>query len=159
LGLDKRAQKWQNYIIMPKEDPKKAAKALILSNGKYLLLLRSAEEDICPSDWDIPGGGIEPGETEQGAMVREIKEETGIDLSSCRAIPIKRWEGLNKNGVKISGIDFLCILDSRPDVVLSPEHVEARWLSKEEILEGEEFAEWVKESVKLASEALNNNQS
>jgi 8-oxo-dGTP pyrophosphatase MutT (NUDIX family) len=111
---------------MATEDPKKAAKALILSDGKYLLLLRSAEEDIRPSDWDIPGGGIEPGETEQEAMVREVKEESGIDLSSCQAIPIKRWEGLNDKGIKISGIDFLCTLDSRPDVILSFEHVEAR---------------------------------
>lgn len=139
---------------MAKEDPKKAAKALILFNGKYLLLLRSAKEKIRPSGWDIPGGGIESGETEQGAMAREVKEETGIDLSSCQAISIKRWEGSNDKGVKISGIDFLCSLDSRPDVVLSFEHVEARWFSKEEISKGEEFVEWIKESVKLASEAL-----
>ncbi len=141
---------------MAKEDPKKAAKALILSDGKYLLLLRTEKEDIRPSDWDIPGGGIEPGETEKEAMVREVREETSIDLSSCSAVPIKRWEGVNNKGIKISGIDFFCSLDNRPDVVLSFEHVNFRWLSKEEILKGEEFAEWIKESVKLASKDLDN---
>lgn len=144
---------------MAEQDPIKAAKALILSNDKYLLLLRTAGENIHPSEWDFPGGGIEPGETEKEALVREVREETGIDISPYEAVPIKRWEEISKKGVKISGVDFFCSLDSCPDIILSVEHVEARWFSEEEIFNGEEFAEWIKESVKLASEALNNLRS
>ena len=33
--------------------------------------------------WDIPKGGAEPGESARTAAIREVREETGIDLSSA----------------------------------------------------------------------------
>lgn len=135
---------------MVKNDPKIAAKGLILFNGKYLLVLRSGEENIDPSRWDIPGGGVKAGETVSEALIREIKEETGIDISSSKIFPIKNWT-LNKGGIEFGGVDFLCILENYQKIKLSPEHIRAKWLSEKEIMDSEEIPSWLKESVELAT--------
>ena len=135
---------------MTKNDPKKAAKVLISFQEKYLLLLRNKEEEICPLEWDIPGGGIEPGESAQETLVREVKEETGIDISSSKILPIKNWQ-MDKGGIKIGGTDFLCILSKPQKIKLSREHVCARWFSKEEIAASHEIPAWLKESVERAA--------
>ena len=140
---------------MEKNDPKIAAKAVIYSEGKYLLLLRSSKEDISPSSWDIPGGGREKGESLAEALVREVREETGIDLSLSKIFSIKKWN-MDKGGIRIGGTDFLCVLDKCQKAVLSAEHVLAQWLSQEEIMNSGEIPPWLKESVELASAKLNN---
>ena len=123
---------------MTKNDTKIAAKGLILFKGKYLVVLRNEEENIDPSRWDIPGGGVENGETPLEAVIREIKEETAIDISSCKIFPIKNWK-LNKGGIEFGGTDFLCILENFQKIKLSPEHICARWLTKKKIMDSEEI--------------------
>jgi len=138
---------------MKRKDPRGAAKGLIFLKGKYLLVLRSDKENIDPSMWDIPGGGIEKGETDRETLIREIKEETGIDISSSKIFPIKKWI-LEKNGNKLSGVDFLCILERYQKIKLSPEHIRAKWLSRKEIMESKEISSWLKESVAAAAAKL-----
>lgn len=47
--------------------------AFVFKDGKILVLNGSR-------GWDIPGGHVESGEDVYGALVREIKEETGLDI-------------------------------------------------------------------------------
>ena len=138
---------------MIKNDPQIAAKVLILFKDKYLLLLRSDKEEICPSEWDIPGGGIEPGETINEALIREVKEETGIDISSSDFSPIKNWK-MNKDGMEVGGTDFLCVLADLQKISLSAEHSRAQWFSGEEIMANEEIPAWLKEDVKLSMKRI-----
>ena len=51
-------------------------------NGKLLIYLRDNKPDISfPNHWDLFGGIIEEGETPEEALVREVKEELGIELT------------------------------------------------------------------------------
>jgi len=55
------------------------ASCIVEHNGKILLLLR---QDHKPegNTWCLPAGKVEPHETIQAAVIREIREETGIEL-------------------------------------------------------------------------------
>jgi 8-oxo-dGTP pyrophosphatase MutT (NUDIX family) len=60
---------------------RRAARAVLLDPGDCVLLL-AAHDPANPSKgswWEIPGGGIDPGETSDEAARRELYEETGIE--------------------------------------------------------------------------------
>src|SRR5260370_1168754 len=51
----------------------------ILTDGGRILLIRRGHEPE-KGRWSLPGGRIEPGETDQQALVREVREETGLEV-------------------------------------------------------------------------------
>ncbi|MBK1635008.1 (deoxy)nucleoside triphosphate pyrophosphohydrolase [Rhodovulum adriaticum] len=62
-----------------------AAVALIDVDGRVLLAQRPQGKAMAGL-WEFPGGKVEPGETPEHALMRELKEELGIDTwSSCLA--------------------------------------------------------------------------
>jgi 8-oxo-dGTP diphosphatase len=66
---------------MPKDLPKLqrvAAYALIIRDDQ-ILLTRLASRISADEKWHLPGGGLDHGENPRAALVREIREETGLD--------------------------------------------------------------------------------
>ncbi len=62
-----------------------AACAMIDSDGRVLLAERPAGKSMAGL-WEFPGGKLDPGETPEAALVRELKEELGVDTAeSCLA--------------------------------------------------------------------------
>jgi 8-oxo-dGTP diphosphatase len=51
--------------------------------GRILLMHRNREEF---SQWELPGGKVESGETAEAAAVREIKEELGVDVRLTKSL-------------------------------------------------------------------------
>lgn len=60
---------------------------LIQHNGDYLLCKMAADRGVFPGQWALPGGGMEPGETMEGALRREIREELGAALEIAAIQP------------------------------------------------------------------------
>ncbi len=56
-----------------------SAAALIDDQGRVLVQQRSATRSMAGL-WEFPGGKVEPGETPEHALVRELHEELGIDI-------------------------------------------------------------------------------
>lgn len=54
--------------------------AVIKHEGKILIARRSKKNDHLAGLWEFPGGKIEPGETSEGCLAREIEEELGIRI-------------------------------------------------------------------------------
>ncbi len=72
--------------------PKEFASSIVLNeNAQQVLLILRQDFRI----WGLPGGGIEPGETREGATVRETLEETGYQIALDRYIGSYRRPQLN----------------------------------------------------------------
>jgi len=56
---------------------KQRVRAIIIQGDKILLINRVKKDD---NYWVFPGGGIEPGESKEVAVVRECKEELGLNV-------------------------------------------------------------------------------
>ena len=54
--------------------------AIIIENKKILLVKRLSDKKLFPNAWSFPGGKLEEWETLDEAVVREVKEETWLDL-------------------------------------------------------------------------------
>lgn len=57
--------------------------AVIFGEGGVLLQLRDDN-----GRWGLPGGAVEPGESVTAAIVREVREETGLDVEPVRLIGV-----------------------------------------------------------------------
>ena len=68
---------------------------LLFHKGKVLAAQRSAEMDL-PLVWEFPGGKVENGETEEDCIIREIREELGIEIDVIGRLPAldHNYEGI-----------------------------------------------------------------
>lgn len=58
------------------------ALAIAQRDGKMLLIQRKDTEGMWDRKWEFPGGKVDPGESHEQAVIRELKEETGLDVLS-----------------------------------------------------------------------------
>jgi isopentenyldiphosphate isomerase len=99
-------------------------------SGKLFLQKRSMTKDIQPGKWDTSvGGHVSPGETIQEALIREVKEELGLNTFIPKFISSYIWESPRERELVNS---FSAITDEIP-VINTEEIEEGRFWSLEEI--------------------------
>ena len=106
------------------------AKALVRSSeGLCLVLHRGNTHPRFPGHIDFPGGEVEPKETPEAAVMREIQEETGLLVD-----PKKLKKLFTKQYQQATHVLFEAKL-TEPDakVALSWEHKSYRWITPEEL--------------------------
>ena len=64
-----------------------AACALVDADGRVLLAKRPAGKSLAGL-WEFPGGKVESGETPEETLIRELKEELGIDVTAACLAPL-----------------------------------------------------------------------
>jgi len=114
-----------------------AGKPLVLSvevvvrdtSGRCLLLKRSLRSKGNPGKWDLPGGKVDPGESFDQGLLREVAEETGLTISIQRVVGVAESESPTRKIVYL-------ILEGRQEsgqVQLSSEHDEYVWVNRWEL--------------------------
>ena len=119
-----------------------AQKTIIFNDkGEILAIRRSGTDPHRPLTWDLPGGELEIGEDPKEGMLREIKEEVAIDVKNLQLFDIDgRFNAKNEYRV---GICYKAEAAST-DVILSYEHDQFEWITKEEFLKRESSAKLMK---------------
>jgi 8-oxo-dGTP diphosphatase len=104
---------------------------IIANRGRILVLRRAAAMTYKPGCWDLPGGHLAVGESFDGCLQREVKEETGLDVA------IERLLGLHKvDEDRYLQALYACRLTLYQPIKLRPnEHAESRWVTLAEAAE------------------------
>lgn len=108
----------------------RVAAAVIIDKGKVFATQRGYGE--YKDGWEFPGGKIEPGETPEEAIVREIREELEADIEPVKLLDTVEYD---YPGFHLSMDCYLCRLKSE-NIVLK-EHEAARWLDKSSLYDVE----------------------
>ena len=120
--------------------------ALINTNNGYLVTKRSKEETTFPEYWDIPGGLTETGKLPREAVIRETKEEVGLDIMPTSVIHEDSNLDKSKNLIFIRLV-YLCELKSKIDDIIlqEEEHSEYKFISTLEDLKNEKISPFLVE--------------
>jgi len=106
-------------------NPKHTASGCIIYSGNRILLLKSFS-----GVWSIPAGKMEQDETPEQAVIREVREETKLELEK---VTLK-----GKYNVRLKKYDFVYYLfetrlNEKPIVTISGEHEDHEWVSPSEL--------------------------
>ena len=80
---------------------RKQVVAALTVRGDDILCCQRTEDQALPLKWEFPGGKIEPGETPQQALRRELEEELGIDAEIGPQLAAVEHTYLNGNSVDL----------------------------------------------------------
>jgi len=101
--------------------------------GRVLLCKMPPDRGVFPSQWGLPGGGLEPGERMEAALRRELREELGIEITSIRPLFFsdgqyhKTFPGGAQREIYMIFLIFACQL-AGGEILLGPEFSEFAWV-------------------------------
>lgn len=90
--------------LRPDEEPidnQRIAAYAVVRSSRGVLGTECSDKTAVPGLWQLPGGGLNPGESPSEALIREVAEETGQEVRINRLIDLQsdHWVGRAPNGV------------------------------------------------------------
>ncbi|MEV8506759.1 NUDIX domain-containing protein [Actinoplanes sp. NPDC051475] len=114
---------------------RRRAAAIIIRDGRVLMVHERSRRDGGREWWTLPGGGIDPGETAEDAVRREVLEEVGLVVKEARYLHDMPYP---------SGMTsvFVCTVgDDQPQLgphVTGPEPIGLDWVPVPDVVPGDE---------------------
>lgn len=115
----------------------------VYDQGRLLAARRSAPAELA-GRWELPGGKVEPGESPREALVRELREELGIEVEPGERIP-GEWP---LSPGYVLQVWTARVLSGEPRPL--QDHDELRWLSGQEW----DSVDWLEQDVPAVVEAI-----
>jgi len=112
----------------------RTAGCFIEYDGKFVILHRHPEKSQGDT-WGLPAGKVEPGETDEEAIIREVQEETGY-VASASELEFLGNQVFAFPDLELTFPTFRIKLDKPADIAHNPhEHQALRWVTPEECYE------------------------
>ena len=102
--------------------------AAIIKQDDLIYICKRSESMSLPNLWEFPGGKVELGESNEVALIREIKEELGCEIHNLVYLTENKHDYEN---FSINLICYTCELKSGTPV--SNEHCEEKWVKVSEL--------------------------
>ncbi len=97
--------------------------------NEILIVKRHPKSRTDPEMWELPGGKVEKGEFFADALVREMKEETNLDVKVGDFAEAIQNDYMHKRTVQL----MMYLEDVKGEVEISEEHTDWMWASLEKI--------------------------
>ena len=102
-------------------------------DGRILLLKRREDEVVYPGHYTFPGGKVEGNDTITKTLIKEVKEECGLDLESG-LILIKEKAIGRPDGQTSKSLSFLCVANNTDMVAIDKQDFTGyTWVNREEL--------------------------
>jgi mutator protein MutT len=102
----------------------------VIFDGGHVLLVRRGQAPL-QGEWSLPGGAVETGETLETALVREVLEETGLDVEVSRLVEVvDRIHRLPDGRVEYHYVvvDYVCVPKGHR-LVPGSDAADVRWVA------------------------------
>jgi 8-oxo-dGTP diphosphatase len=124
----------QNNIVTTEfpTQPVLGVGAVVVKDGKVLIIRRA--NDPFKGQWSIPGGRVELGESLAAAVRREMREETGLDVTVGPVLEVFERVERQDDGVRYHFVivDYLCGCIGGP-LCAGDDAVDVAWVSVDEL--------------------------
>ena len=103
-----------------------------LDHPTRLLAARRTEPPALAGGWELPGGKVDPGETAEAALHREIREELGVAVRTGALLPAPTEDGSWPLGERYRMTVWLAVvIDGDPQPI--EDHDALRWLPRDDL--------------------------
>ena len=106
--------------------------ALLIRGDTVLLSRRSAHRRTYPDRWSFPGGHVEAGESLEAALIRELREEVGVEALRFRQIGSLVEPQPQINGDVVYHFFEVTAWAGGEPQLIGDEHTDLRWLEIDE---------------------------
>ena len=116
--------------MSPDRTPRTVVGAVIIDGGRVLAARRIKPPELA-GQWEFPGGKVEPGETPEEALRREVAEELGLSITVGEELKPERgvWTISPRYVLRL----FVATISAGAEPAVGKDHDQFRWLAEPEL--------------------------